>query len=94
MGRDHCASDGQKGARIGFNPRVRMGRDMRTPKTALAARVFQSTRPHGTRRMNCPGSNDLRLFQSTRPHGTRPDSLIDLDEQQEFQSTRPHGTRP
>ena len=34
--------------------------------------LFQSTRPHGARRVHIKTLADLARFQSTRPHGARP----------------------
>jgi len=38
---------------------------------SVAALLFQSTRPHGTRRRWLFCISRIPLFQSTRPHGTR-----------------------
>ena len=55
-----------------FNPRARVGRDMKLQLLRINDRQFQSTRPRGARLiLNLP--TILRLkFQSTRPRGARP----------------------
>src|SRR5690606_36194922 len=57
-----------------FNPRARMGRDLRAMETTVLRFMFQSTRPHGARPRGINQSHELRVFQSTRPHGARPAS--------------------
>ncbi len=54
-----------------FNPRARTGRDTAAGSASRRDEMFQSTRPHGARRIA-----ERRLiyrleFQSTRPHGAR-----------------------
>ena len=62
-------------AQSGFNPRTRMGCDLRLRGLFSSILPFQSTHPHGVRR-----NHGLRVigkgeFQSTHPHGVRPESL-------------------
>ena len=80
-------------AAMGFNPRVRAGRDAKQfvtvlylcvsihasarDATACLPRIFWSSR-----------------FQSTRPRGTRRTVIADKAVDGPFQSTRPRGTRP
>ncbi len=62
---------------------------------ASADALFQSTRPHGARRipLGCLPHLPKSLFQSTRPHGARPLALHQPARCAVFQSTRPHGAR-
>ena len=53
-----------------FNPRARMGRDLRMAFTRFIA-AFQSTRPYGARRAVGIHFNAEEVFQSTRPYGAR-----------------------
>ena len=55
--------------------------------------LFQSTHPHGVRRLIGEGSNRLAMFQSTHPHGVRPSPSCVLGASNQFQSTHPHGVR-
>ena len=59
----------------------------------MQAAVFQSTRPHGARRLLKFFSTCEFVFQSTRPHGARPREDSRLLQPMQFQSTRPHGAR-
>ena len=54
-----------------FNPRARVGRDLRTPLHVREQRAFQSTRPRGARRHAPPQRRFFPGFQSTRPRGAR-----------------------
>ena len=76
-----------------FNPLARMGRDWITSHTGAGTSVFQSTRPHGARRITLSSSVANTLFQSTRPHGARPRRCELIARFLRFQSTRPHGAR-
>ncbi len=55
--------------------------------------TFQSTRPHGARRIESELRRLDAEFQSTRPHGARPNGLDFFQGNIVFQSTRPHGAR-
>ncbi len=56
---------------MGFNPRVRGGRDMCNWWHRLNECEFQSARPRGTRSVPTVKWSPLPLFQSARPRGTR-----------------------
>ena len=76
-----------------FNPRARTGRD--SPTCAFGRAVlFQSTRPHGARRL--PELRERPTFGCFNPRArtgrdARDKAVIDHDRR--FQSTRPHGAR-
>ena len=55
-----------------FNPRSRMGSDMKYLPELLKVQVFQSTLPHGERRRISKKMYKSGKFQSTLPHGERP----------------------
>ncbi len=58
---------------LGFNPRVRMGRDACCTRIGSKRKAFQSTRPHGTRR----GSrNIVRLTRQVSIHASAWDATI------------------
>ncbi len=55
--------------------------------------MFQSTHPHGVRRMAKVGCSALGEFQSTHPHGVRRPRFSPSSSSRVFQSTHPHGVR-
>ena len=55
--------------------------------------LFQSTHPHGVRRVRAAGCLPCRKFQSTHPHGVRLNNRLRNEPQKAFQSTHPHGVR-
>ena len=57
--------------RFSFNPRARVGRDVRTTAPVATPKGFQSTRPRGARLMTKSDNVMLDKFQSTRPRGAR-----------------------
>jgi len=77
-----------------FNPRARVGRDVKSEKKAAAAREFQSTRPRGARHIERAKRAGLIGFQSTRPRGARHADVGGVNFKSVFQSTRPRGARP
>ena len=61
----------------------------------LAIKVirFQSTHPHGVRRLRLAKTTKEITFQSTHPHGVRPSERYREGHLPRFQSTHPHGVR-
>ena len=55
-----------------FNPRTRVGCDLKAIYTQPACREFQSTHPRGVRHNDCAAIDALFPFQSTHPRGVRP----------------------
>ena len=70
-----------------------MGRDLSQMAELPVCLLFQSTRPHGARPVESPGSTCSPKFQSTRPHGARQVGIGRAALNCMFQSTRPHGAR-
>ncbi len=56
-------------------------------------RWFQSTHPHGVRRLMIVYRLWAGMFQSTHPHGVRRIRECAMYVRQQFQSTHPHGVR-
>ncbi len=54
-----------------FNPRTHTGCDVVAYKGFLTSILFQSTHPHGVRRLHLCVLFHSFLFQSTHPHGVR-----------------------
>ena len=54
-----------------FNPRARVGRDLRAYGNGPQVTLFQSTRPRGARLDPDHVSSNRQKFQSTRPRGAR-----------------------
>ena len=71
-----------RGATVGFH------------KITLFLLEFQSTLPHGERRVKAVPAVRHHLFQSTLPHGERPLDAASPAAERKFQSTLPHGERP
>ena len=59
-----------------FNPRTRMGCDGFVYANANNASSFQSTHPHGVRRLRRSLWPYNLRFQSTHPHGVRPRATL------------------
>ena len=78
---------------IHFNPRTRMGCDIRAGSNPDPRRGFQSTHPHGVRHAMQLVCFSIRLFQSTHPHGVRLSRSVCPLFWRLFQSTHPHGVR-
>ena len=78
----------------GFNPRPRMGSDVRIEIVEAALLLFQSTPPHGERPSTHGRYGTACKFQSTPPHGERPANCRPSCGDGAFQSTPPHGERP
>ena len=57
---------------LNFNPRARVGRDVRPVLMSTSSLKFQSTRPRGARPMHGRLGYASLKFQSTRPRGARP----------------------
>ena len=55
---------------------------------------FQSTLPHGERRIMAIDGETYTMFQSTLPHGERREHELHSPHSLWFQSTLPHGERP
>ena len=55
--------------------------------------LFQSTHPHGVRRLMIVYRLWAGMFQSTHPHGVRRIRECAMYVRQQFQSTHPHGVR-
>ncbi len=77
-----------------FNPRPRVGGDIRAVPMSTALFVFQSTPPRGGRPPNIIKERSSDLFQSTPPRGGRRVGAVDCLVFQRFQSTPPRGGRP
>jgi len=58
---------------VGFNPRARVGRDVREASIYWEDMEFQSTRPRGARHHPSMIRLYSSMFQSTRPRGARHD---------------------
>jgi len=58
-----------------FNPRARVGRDIKSSEAVQNCITFQSTRPRGARRYARQAVQWHLLFQSTRPRGARRDCI-------------------
>ena len=54
-----------------FNPRTHTGCDYASPSNCGSPMMFQSTHPHGVRRVNGVYVINIKKFQSTHPHGVR-----------------------
>ena len=79
----------------GFNPRARMGRDLSWKSIIYDKRKFQSTRPHGTRRVVPRHDAESQGGFNPRARMGRDATLrAGGNHKAQFQSTRPHGTRP
>ena len=77
-----------------FNPRARMGRDIRAIMQDIDPREFQPTRPHGARRHWLSWMSMLRQVSTHAPAwGATLFSEMDV-KLRLFQPTRPHGARP
>ena len=62
-----------------FNPRARVGRDVKSGSSDLLHHVFQSTRPRGARPIVIAIYPYSYPFQSTRPRGARPEKSVYTD---------------
>ena len=71
-----------------------MGSDDTTDADLDALVQFQSTLPHGERRVSAVLGRLDTTFQSTLPHGERPSAMASGIVPVLFQSTLPHGERP
>ena len=69
-----CA-DSCQSRRRSFNPRTRMGCDIKHCLAMYRLYRFQSTHPHGVRLIIPPKYINRLVFQSTHPHGVRPQAL-------------------
>ena len=67
-----------------FNPRARVGRDMKLTIHEFARLMFQSTRPRGARPAQVSRRVRRQGFQSTRPRGARLDRLAACSRQRCF----------
>ena len=83
-------TDNQAGS---FNPRPRMGGDVRGSATGASISLFQSTPPAWGATLPVLVPHDHQPFQSTPPHGGRLQDLFDYNPMLWFQSTPPHGGR-
>ena len=76
-----------------FNPRTHTGCDFITLLAHINSSWFQSTHPHGVRRVQMMKYIMSVRFQSTHPHGVRHNGLSFMCNEEMFQSTHPHGVR-
>ena len=79
---------------VGFNPRPRMGGDVKGKGIKGVVGWFQSTPPHGGRLLITSAGSLRTVFQSTPPHGGRHKRRDKERGGRWFQSTPPHGGRP
>ena len=79
--------------RKSFNPRTHTGCDSGVCSYSRNAVMFQSTHPHGVRRLSHLKKCLMDMFQSTHPHGVRRCQLLRNNGIVGFQSTHPHGVR-
>ena len=77
-----------------FNPRTRVGCDIRRYFPSSILEKFQSTHPRGVRPLLRGCVNAWLRFQSTHPRGVRPVAGSFGKEAVLFQSTHPRGVRP
>ncbi len=77
----------------GFNPRTRVGCDVRPAHYPPLEIRFQSTHPRGVRRTLLFSLMAWEKFQSTHPRGVRHPDKRREDALIEFQSTHPRGVR-
>ena len=63
-----------------FNPRTHTGCDSISTTLLLTSALFQSTHPHGVRRLRTVNTIHRSKFQSTHPHGVRP-LMLSIDKQ-------------
>ena len=76
-----------------FNPRSRVGNDLRAGASMLSTLGFQSTFPRGERRFIPATRLIFVVFQSTFPRGERQPYCYDTSVTSQFQSTFPRGER-
>ena len=77
-----------------FNPRTRVGCDIRGDKEFGGDNWFQSTHPRGVRpQAGVPEVEAQAWFQSTHPRGVRHTLYKLLPQHWKFQSTHPRGVR-
>ena len=78
-----------------FNPRARTGRDLVNTAAITPALMFQSTRPHGARRVAAVVASGMAPGVSIHApaRGATADNGMPAAVAM-FQSTRPHGARP
>ncbi len=88
------ACRGNHNGRQCFNPRPRLGGDLLSLSSLNLISLFQSTPPHGGRRLLRITTTYSVRFQSTPPHGGRQSDDVFLEFLVLFQSTPPHGGRP
>jgi len=81
-------------ATLCFNPRARVGRDLKQSMLVFVKYMFQSTRPRGARLFVSRHCHLQNMFQSTRPRGARLIPVLQSFAPYVFQSTRPRGARP
>ena len=77
-----------------FNPRTHTGCDNKVQNEVKKASEFQSTHPHGVRRVNdtfCAYKEIVSIHAPTR--GATGASCLNLAKRLTFQSTHPHGVR-
>ena len=70
-----------------------MGCDLIASSGTVNSPAFQSTHPHGVRRVYDQSMSAMRAFQSTHPHGVRLQRVFFSLFGSVFQSTHPHGVR-
>ena len=81
-------------ANTSFNPRTRVGCDLRSGDIRRPAKMFQSTHPRGVRLLPSRPERLPIRFQSTHPRGVRPErNGRQLPPELRFQSTHPRGVR-
>ncbi len=77
-----------------FNPRARVGRDIRPQGGTDSSSRFQSTRPRGARPPRTPWADETKTCFNPRARVGRDDSIRYVtDYALKFQSTRPRGAR-
>ena len=76
-----------------FNPRTRMGCDIRHARVHRHVWRFNPRTRMGCDFASLIASTPLSEFQSTHPHGVRRSVIFPIPSTCEFQSTHPHGVR-
>ena len=92
MGRDRPGHPGTS-TRCCFNPRARVGRDNQMAGSAIASRVFQSTRPRGARLAGTVFRLVAVLVSIHAPAWGATRFVPAISHMFMFQSTRPRGAR-
>ena len=70
-----------------------MGSDLIFPSSFSRYILFQSTLPHGERRLGKQSAGEPPTFQSTLPHGERRKAVCEKRLEMNFNPRSPHGER-